>query len=147
MDYFFVDLPQFAERVAKGEFLEHALVHTNRYGTLRSHVGGRVEAGAVVLLDIDVQGAAQVRESGVDAAFLFILPPSMEALEARLRGRATDDHSVIEGRLVTARSEVKQAHLFDARIVNDDLAAATEQFVRFVTAERARRANRANEAP
>ncbi len=147
VDYYFLDLPRFEVLVEEDAFLEHAVVHGNRYGTLRSHVHDRVAAGVVVLLDIDVQGAAQVRASGVDAAFLFVLPPSMEVLERRLRGRATDTTAVIDDRLQTARSEVKQAHLFDERVVNGDLDEATEQFVRFVQTERARRAGRADVGP
>lgn len=140
VDYFFVDAAEFARRRDGDEFLEHATVHGNSYGTLRSVAVDRVAAGAVVLLDIDVQGADQVRDSGADAAFLFVLPPSFEVLEARLRGRATDAADVIERRLVTARHEVQQAGWFDARVVNDDLARATDEFVAFIEAERAVRA-------
>jgi guanylate kinase len=139
-DYYFLDEAEFTRRRSAGAFLEHATVHGNSYGTLRSHATDRVEAGAVVLLDIDVQGAAQVRDSGMDAAFLFILPPSFEVLEARLRGRATDADDVIARRLVTAHEEVEQAGWFDLRVVNDDLIRATNEFVAFIEAERADRA-------
>ena len=128
-DYFFVGAEEFSERLGRSEFLEHATVHGNLYGTLRSHVREQVAEGAVVLLDIDVQGAAQVRESGVEASFVFILPPSFEVLEQRLRGRATDSSDVIAGRLAVARSEMGQADLFDYRIVNHDLEVAARQFV------------------
>ncbi|MCP4871837.1 MAG: guanylate kinase [Proteobacteria bacterium] len=140
VDYFFVDAGEFARRRDEDAFLEHATVHGNSYGTLRSYAVDRVAAGAVVLLDIDVQGADQVRDSGVDAAFLFVLPPSFDVLEARLRGRATDAKDVIDRRLVTARHEVEQAGWFDVRITNDDLARATDEFVAFIEAERAARA-------
>ena len=128
-DYFFVSPEEFAARLSRSEFLEHATVHGNLYGTLRSHVLDQVAEGAVVLLDIDVQGAAQVRESGTDATFVFILPPTFEALEQRLRGRATDAPEVIDRRLAVARSEMKSAECFDYRIVNDDLEAAASRFV------------------
>jgi guanylate kinase len=128
-DYFFIDVSQFEERLQRGEFLEHARVHDNLYGTLRSHVMDEVKRGAVMLLDIDVQGAAQVRATGEDASFVFILPPSFDVLESRLRGRATDATDVIERRLETARGEVAQADLFDYRIVNDDLERAAAEFV------------------
>jgi len=138
-DYFFVEQPEFARRVAAGDFLEHATVHGNSYGSLKSYASERVAKGAVVLLDIDVQGAAQVRSSGSDAAFVFVLPPSFEALEQRLRSRGTDSEEVIAGRLAVARSEMSEADLFDHRIINDDLDAATEEFVAAIAAERHRR--------
>jgi guanylate kinase len=136
-DYFFVSVSDFEERVGRGEFLEHARVHGNLYGTLRSHVMGEVAAGAVMLLDIDVQGAAQVRASGQEATYLFILPPSFEVLEQRLRGRATDAAGVIGRRLKTARSEVEQAALFEHSIVNDDLERAAAEFVELIGTLRA----------
>lgn len=129
IDYFFVDVPEFEARLARGEFLEHATVHGNLYGTLRSHVLEEVASGAVILLDIDVQGAAQVRASGVDATFVFILPPSFEVLATRLRNRGTDEPEVIERRLAVARSEMAEADWFDHRVVNDDLQTAAGEFV------------------
>ena len=131
-DYFFVEKAAFEERLARGDFLEHAEVHGNFYGTLREHVMLEVAQGAVMLLDIDVQGAEQVRAAGVDASYLFVLPPSFEVLESRLRGRATDAADVIERRLKTARLEVDQAHLFEYQITNDDLERAAGEFVRLI---------------
>jgi guanylate kinase len=131
-DYFFVSSDEFSERVARAEFLEHAQVHGNCYGTLREHVMDEVSSGAVMLLDIDVQGAAQVRNGGHEAAFLFIQPPSFAVLEARLRGRGTDAADVIERRLRTAKSEIEQSDLFDYRIVNDDLERAAAEFVALI---------------
>ena len=139
VDYFFVDEAEFARRRDAADFLEHATVHRNSYGTPAAYVAERVAAGAVVILDIDVQGAAQVRASGVDAFFLFVLPPSFEVLEARLRGRATDAEDVILGRLAVARSEMAQATLFDHRLVNDDLERAVAELLEVVDRERARR--------
>lgn len=136
-DYFFVSPGEFAERLAQGAFLEHAEVHGNSYGTLRDHVMDEVSAGAVMLLDIDVQGAAQLRMGTEQAAYLFIEPPSFEILEARLRGRGTDAVDVIERRLRTAKAELKQAGLFDYRIVNDDLERAAAEFVALIEALRA----------
>lgn len=140
VDYHFTDLADFAEREARGEFLEHATVHTNRYGTHRQQVERMVEDGAVVLLDIDVQGARQVRSTGVDAVFLFVLPPSQEELARRLTGRGTDDDEVIAGRLAVAASEMADAPQFDYLLVNDDLDRATADFLAVVRAERLRRA-------
>ena len=136
-DYFFVDVQEFERRLAQGEFLEHARVHGNLYGTLRSHVMAEVSRGAVMLLDIDVQGAAQVRESGAEATYVFILPPSFEVLESRLRGRGTDRADVIERRLRTARLEIEQSSLFDHEIVNDDLERAALEFTRLIEGLRA----------
>ena len=138
-DYFFVDLTEFERRAAAGEFLEHAVVHTNRYGTHRSQVEDLAAQGGVVLLDIDVQGAAQVRAGGSDVVFVFVLPPTVEALEHRLRGRGTDADHVIARRLAVARSEMEQSVLFDYAVVNDDLAAATEDLLAILRAERLRR--------
>ena len=134
--YHFVDDATFEAMVSEGAFAEWARVHGNSYGTLRSEATERVAAGAVVLLDIDVQGAAQVRASGVDAAYLFIEPPSFEALATRLRGRATDAADVIDRRLAIARAEIAQAHLFDHRITNDDLDVAHRRFLDVIAIER-----------
>jgi len=139
VDYHFVSLADFEARIERGEFLEHALVHGNRYGTHRGAVEGQVQGGNVVLLDIDVQGADQVQATAVDAVFVFLLPPSIEQLEVRLRGRATDTGDVIEGRLAVARSEIAHASSFDHRIVNDDLDRAEIEFLGIIEAEREKR--------
>lgn len=118
-------------------------MHGNFYGTLRSQVAAAVGAGDVVLLDIDVQGAQQVREAGVDAVFVFMLPPSVEALERRLRGRGTDSAEVIAGRLAVARAEMSEAPSYDYLIVNDELSRAVEDFLVVVAAERMRRSTEA----
>ena len=138
-DYFFVDDEVFADLVKADAFLEHAQVHTNSYGTHRQHVEDLAKEGAVVILDIDVQGAAQVRASGADIVFVFVLPPSVEELERRLRGRGTDSAEVIAGRLAVARSEMSQAGLFDYSVVNDDLDVASADLLAILRAERLRR--------
>jgi len=97
----------------------------------------------VVLLDIDVQGAQQVRAAGVDAVFVFMLPPSVEVLERRLRGRGTDSAEVIAGRLAVARAEMSEAPSYDYLIVNDELSRAVEDFLVVVAAERMRRSTEA----
>jgi guanylate kinase len=142
-DYFFTDADSFAEQVERREFLEHATVHGNLYGTHRPQVEAQVAKGDVVLLDIDVQGARQVRASGIDAVFLFVLPPSDAELERRLRGRNTDSEEVIRGRLGIARQEMAEAPWFDYLVVNDDLDRATADFLAVVRAERLRRASAA----
>lgn len=138
-DYIFVDADAFAALVEEGAFLEHARVHTNSYGTHRKHVEDLAGGGAVVVLDIDVQGAAQVRASGADVVFVFVLPPSVKELERRLRGRGTDSAEVIAGRLAVARSEMAQAGLFDYSVVNDDLDVASADLLAILRAERLRR--------
>jgi len=139
VDYFFLGEADFAQRVANRDFLEHAVVHGNRYGTLREQVSAAVAEGAVVILDIDVQGARQVRAAAVDAVFVFVLPPSMQALESRLRGRASDSEEVIAGRLAIARAEMSEAPLFDYLLVNDELPEAVSEFLSVIAAERLRR--------
>lgn len=143
VDYFFLDEEAFKDRLSRHEFLEHAQVHGNFYGTLRGQVETTVAAGDVVLLDIDVQGARQVRASGADAVFVFMLPPSNDELERRLRGRATDSDEVISRRLLTARSEMSEAPDYDYLIVNDVLEQAVEDLLLVVAAERLRRSKEA----
>ena len=143
VDYHFVPAADFQARLDRREFLEHARVHGNLYGTYRPKVEERVGAGGVVLLDIDVQGARQVRASGIDAVFLFVLPPSFDELERRLRGRGTDADDVIARRLGIARREMAEAPWFDYLVVNDDLDRATADFLSVVRAERLRRSRAA----
>lgn len=138
-DYFFVAPAEFNARRDAGEFLEHAVVHGNLYGTHRVQVEDLARTGAVVVLDIDVQGARQVRASDADIVFVFVLPPSFAELERRLRGRGTDRDDVIAGRLAVARSEMADAPLFDYLVVNDDLSIVTEDLLAILRAERLRR--------
>jgi guanylate kinase len=134
VEYYFLSKEEFLQRVERGDFLEYAEVHGNYYGTLAETVLSAMDAGNHVLLDIDVQGAAQVRERAVSypenhplrSGFLdiFILPPSLEELERRLRGRGTDSEAVIQTRLQNARRELAEADHYRYRIVNDDLDTA-----------------------
>jgi guanylate kinase len=121
IDYHFLSDEDFDRRVAAGEFVEHAVYAGNRYGTLRSELD-RPARG--IVLEIDVQGARQVRETLPDAKRIFIEPPSLEALEKRLKGRAADSPEQIERRLSAARAELGAAREFDHRVVNDDLERA-----------------------
>ena len=114
--YHFLDDSDFVARVERGEFLEWADVHGHKYGTLRSEVDRRIADGKSVILEIDVQGAFNVRKVYPDAVLIFIEPPSMGVLEARLRGRGTEDEASIELRLANARQEVALAEKYDARI-------------------------------
>ena len=124
VDYHFLDPAEFEERVGAGDFLEHATYAGNRYGTLRSET----EEGPVVL-EIEVQGARQVREALPGAVQAFIAPPSTEVLRERLLERGTDSPEVIQARLKVAEEELAAQHEFPHVIVNDDLNAAVQELV------------------
>ena len=124
VDYHFLSAEDFDRRVARGEFVEHAEYAGNRYGTLKSELK-RPARG--IVLEIDVQGARQVRQALPEAVLIFIEPPSFEDLERRLAGRASDQPDQIERRLAAARDELAAAGEFDHRIRNDDLERALEE--------------------
>jgi guanylate kinase len=129
IDYHFLSEADFDRRVAAGEFIEHAVYAGNRYGTLRTELA-RPARG--IVLEIDLQGARQVRDELPDAIQIFIEPPSFEALEERLRRRAADSPDQIERRLSAARAELDAASEFDHRIVNDDLERAVQELTDLV---------------
>ncbi|MGH8125052.1 MAG: guanylate kinase [Rhodanobacteraceae bacterium] len=124
VQYHFVDRAAFGRMVARGDFLEHADVFGNCYGTSRTAVEPSLAAGRDVLLEIDWQGAAQVRRAMPECVSIFILPPSRAELERRLRARATDSEATIQKRLAASREEIAHAHEFDCIVVNDDFDAA-----------------------
>lgn len=134
-DYFFVDLDQFRDMVANDELLEHAEYVANSYGTPKAYVEKKLNEGMNVLLDIEVQGAKQIKEKMPEAVMVFIIPPSMAELEKRLRGRGTDSERKIEARLIRAREEYEAADFYDYIIVNDDAEKAAEEFSSVITAE------------
>jgi guanylate kinase len=145
-DYHFVDRARFDAMVAEGDLCEWAEVHGHRYGTSMSQVRLARETHRGVVFVIDVQGARQVKAAIPDAVAVFVLPPSWEVLEQRLRGRGTEREEVIARRLANAREEVAQYGLFDYLVVNDDLATAIDELkgiARATVAQRARRAQRA----
>lgn len=123
-DYHFISRADFEARAEEGAFAEWAIVHGNFYGTPLAPLREALAQGCDILFDIDVQGAAQLRLALPEAVLAFILPPSLEELEARLRGRGLDDEASISRRLANARSELAQAMWYDAVIVNDDLETA-----------------------
>jgi guanylate kinase len=137
-DYTFLDRAEFEARLAAGEFLEHATVHGQHYGTPRRFVENAVERGNVVLLNIDVQGGLQVRRSHPDGVFVFVYPPSLESLRARLRARQQDGDVEIERRLAGAPEEMAHYTDYDYVVVNEDLRLALAQVSAIVEAERAR---------
>jgi guanylate kinase len=140
IDYFYIDENEFLARRDRGEFCEWALVHGNLYGTPRAFLDRRIADGKSVVLDIDVQGAMQIRESRPDAVLVFLMPPSLDMLEERLRGRHTDSDEVIERRLAAARREMRTAPVYDYVVVNHDLEATRETVAAIVEAERSRTA-------
>jgi guanylate kinase len=134
-DYHFLDRGEFDRRAAEGDFLEHATYSGNRYGTLRSEVERRLGSGASVLLEIEVQGARQVRAAMPEAVLVFIAPPQPEDLEQRLRGRAADSEEAIAERLKTAEIELAAQQEFQHVVVNDEVDRAAEELAGIVRAE------------
>ena len=127
VDYHFLDQSEFLRRVETGDFLEHAAYSGNHYGTLRSEVEGRVEAGHPVVLEIEVQGARQVAGSMPEAVQIFIAPPELAALKQRLEGRGTDSPEAIARRLEVAEGELAARDEFDHVVVNDELERALDE--------------------
>ena len=126
VEYHFLSPEQFDAKISAGEFLEHAAYSGHQYGTLKSEVDGRIENGHPVVLEIEVQGAEQIRESMPEAVQLFIMPPppELETLLSRLAGRGTDSEEAISGRMAVAEEELEARHHFHHRVVNDDLERA-----------------------
>lgn len=137
-DYFFIDPQRFQEMVERDELLEHAQYVAHSYGTPRAFVEQKLNEGMNVILDIEVQGARQVREKMQNAVLVFIIPPSLEELRRRLVNRGTDAADVIEARLQRAAEELKEADLYDYLIINDDLDTAAREFTSILTAEHCR---------
>ena len=136
--YYFVERGEFEREVAEGILLEHAEVHGNLYGTSRTTVQGLLAQGRDVLLEIDWQGAEQIRRSKPDCISVFILPPSRAELERRLRGRGSDSAEVIERRLRNSRGEIAHADQFDYILVNDVFEQALADLQAIVRAVRLR---------
>jgi len=135
-DYFFVDDAQFAEMVAQDAFLEHATVFGHSYGTAAAWVISKLTAGIDVILEIDWQGAQQVCQAQPNTVSIFILPPSLPALQQRLEGRAQDDAVTIESRMVKAKSEMSHHHKFDYLVINDDFQQALQEVSSIIRAQR-----------
>jgi guanylate kinase len=138
VEYHFVSREEFEKRTRTGEFLEWAEVHGNLYGTSKLATERIRSGGEDVLLDVDVQGAAQVRNAEPDAVTLFVMPPSFSALEQRLRGRNQDSALEIRDRLAAARREVERYQDYHYVLINDDVEETTELLKAIVQAERAR---------
>src|SRR6266403_759376 len=147
VDYFFLDADSFLKRVQAGNFLEHATVYGNSYGTLKGEVLGKLRQGKDVLLSVDVQGAATIRERAQEdpelkrsLVMVFLSPPSLAVLEERLRKRGTDSPSVIQKRLAVARQEIAQWKNFDYLLLSTTIKEDSRRIVAIVEAEQMRAA-------
>lgn len=136
VDYNFVTLEAFDERIAAGRFLEYAEVFTNKYGTSRDWVEAELAKGIDVILEIDWQGARQVREQLPESVSIFILPPSLPELRKRLSGRGTDSSEVVEHRMNEAVSEMSHFSEADYLVINDQFELALDQLASIFTAQR-----------
>jgi len=135
VDYHFLSQEEFERRIAAGDFVEHADYAGRKYGTLRSELERRIQAGVPVVLEIEVQGARQVRSSVPGAVQVFIAPPSLDALRKRLTGRGTDDPEEVERRLGVAAQELQAQSEFEHVVVNDRLDEAVENLSEIVQSE------------
>ncbi len=140
-DYHFVDRAEFERKIRRNAFVEWAVVHGQLYGTSKREVTSRGKGGDV-LLDIDVQGARQVRALDLDAVFVFILPPAFRELKRRLAGRGEDKPAIVESRLKTARLEIKDYDRFDYIVINDRLDRAVLELESIILASRCRLSER-----
>ena len=144
VNYFFVTGTELDRMIGDDELLEHAEYNRDNYGTPRAYVEEKRRAGMHVLLDIEVQGARQVRERVPEAIKIFIIPPSLQVLEQRLRGRGTETEEQIQRRLARARGEYREADFYDYVVINDNLETAANELNAIITAELCRYAERKN---
>lgn len=142
VSYNFVDRAEFERMISAGELLEHAEYVGNYYGTSMKVIREKLDQGIDVLLDIEVQGAAKVRQRCPEAVLIFIIPPSLEELSRRLHKRQTDSEDVIEGRLAKAREEYREIPNYDYLVVNDSVPKAAAEILAILTAEGCRTKNR-----
>ncbi len=140
VDYYYIKEEEFKKKKDAGELLEYAYVHGYWYGTPRDFIEEKLDSGKDILLDIDVQGGRQIKKSAPDAALVFIVPPSLSALEARLRGRQKDDEETIQRRLKKARQEMEEASNYNYLILNDEVSKALDQLHSIYVAEKLRMA-------
>lgn len=136
--YFFLQKGQFEELIEQDGMLEHASYVGNYYGTPKKAVMDRIDRGEHVILEIEVQGAMQVKAEYPDAVMIFILPPSMEELQQRLVGRGTEEESVVRSRMKTAEEEIQQAHKYGYLVVNNTIDDAVETIAAIIKAEETR---------
>lgn len=135
VNYFFLDNPDFEEKLSQGEFLEYAEVYGNYYGTPKEFVEEKLSSGQNVLLEIDIVGALQIREKFEEAVFLFILPPSLEELERRIKKRGTETPEQMAKRMDSALKEIEELERYDYVVLNDEIEKATKLIESIVEAE------------
>ncbi len=135
VDYCFVSREEFEGMIEREEFLEYAKYVDNYYGTSLKVIQDKLDQGVDVLLEIEVQGAATVKQKCPDAVLIFVIPPTFEELSRRLHGRATDDESVIQGRLERAKKEYQHIPLYDYLVINDSVPNATQEILSILAAE------------
>jgi guanylate kinase len=138
IDYFFIEEEEFLKRVKNNEFLEYAKVYGNYYGTPKEEVFKQLKAGKDIILEIDIQGALQVKKNFPMGVFIFILPPSLTELKNRIEGRGTDSKEVILRRMESAYDELNYAFQYDYVVVNDRVDIATEKIKHIILAEKNR---------
>lgn len=137
-DYFFLLAEQFSSMLDRGDFLEHAQVYTNMYGTPKQYVMENLQNGCDVLLEIDIQGAMQVKQKMPQGVFIFIEPPSIEELSRRICNRGKDSEESIARRLAACKEEMEHLRYYDYSVVNDDLEEAVNKVQAIIVAERCR---------
>lgn len=137
-DYFFLDKDEFQNKVEEGKFLEYAKVHENMYGTPKDFVLKGIEGGKIIVLEIDVQGALQVKENYPNGVFVFLLPPSLEELETRLTHRGTESEEQIAIRLANARDELSKFNEYQYAVTNDKVENAVRDINAIIDAEKLR---------
>jgi guanylate kinase len=133
-DYYFITLPEFQDMISKGEVLEHAQYGVNMYGTPKAPVDKWLSEGKTVILKIEVQGASNIKKMYPDSVGVFLLPPSMEVLENRLRSRGTEDEEDIQRRLEIARDEIRKSVDYDYFVVNEDIDCASDDVLTIIRA-------------
>lgn len=138
VDYYFVSKEEFEQRIKDGKFLEYAQFVGNYYGTPLDKIEEKIEAGKEVVLEIEVNGALQVKDKVKDAVMIFLVPPSKEDLFTRLRNRGTESEEIIEQRVKKAASEFKMAYKYDYIVVNDDVDNAADRIMAIIRAEHAK---------
>lgn len=138
VNYFFISKEEFQNCIDNDKFLEWAEFAGNRYGTKRKYIRQCLDEGKDIILEIETQGALQVKKQMPEAVLIFICPPSLETLENRLRGRHTEDEATIQQRLNEVKTEIKRAENFDYKVVNDDLEKAIEDLEKIISGEQAK---------
>lgn len=136
LHYFFISKEEFKDMLAQDEFLEHALVYENHYGTHKHTINNLVSAGVDIILEIDCQGAKQISKILPDTTSIFILPPSIAELEKRLKNRQTDSYAVIQKRLNEAHKEIANARYFDYTVINDNFDTALHHLYSIILVQR-----------